>query len=91
MDKCFSYIEASYFSLEINVIISYLLKFGCDQWEFFESWVNSSCAEHISLQRDPRGFEIELPTEAPNHCRRGTAASSVALQVDHHWIIIVLH
>merc|ERR1719266_912560 len=58
-----SNIEASYFSLEINTIIGYLLKFGCDKWEFFESWANSSCTEHISLQRDQRGFEIESPDE----------------------------
>ena len=88
MDKCFSNIEASYFSLEINTIISYLLKFGHDKWEFFERWANSSCAEHISLQRDHRGFEIEAEAEAPNHCRRGTAASSVALQVAH-WAIVL--
>ena len=88
MDKCFSNIEASYFSLEINTIISYLLKFGHDKWEFFERWANSSCAEHISLKRDHRGFEIEAEAEAPNHCRRGTAASSVALQVAH-WAIVL--
>ena len=84
----FSNIEASYFSLEINTIIGYLLKFGCDKWEFFESWANSSCAEHISLQRDHRGFEIEADGEAPHHCRRGTPASSVALQVAH-WTIVL--
>ena len=86
--KCFSNIEASYFSLEINVIISYLLKFGCDQWEFFEGWANSACVEHISLERDHRGFEIESPAEAPNHCRRGTGASSVALQVAQRTIVL---
>ena len=46
-----------------------------------------ACRPHLSAVRDGAGFEVELAEEAPAHCRRGTAASSLVLQAAH-WALL---
>ena len=48
----------------------------------------SACRTHLSAARDGAGFEVELAEEAPAHCRRGTGASSLALQAAH-WALLL--
>jgi len=83
-----SNIEATYFTSEIKTVFGFILHFGTDQWQHFETWAMSLCQEYKSLERDSKGYEIELSDEVPNHCRRGTPASSALLQIAH-WAILL--
>jgi hypothetical protein len=50
--------------------------------------MTSTCTIHVSPERNGAGYEVELAAAAPAHCRRGTAASSLALQAAH-WALLL--
>merc|ERR550532_805013 len=83
-----SNIEATFFTSEIKTVFGFIFHFGTDQWQHFEAWALSLCQDYKSLERDSKGFEIELSGEVPNQCRRGTSASSALLQIAH-WTILL--